>query len=214
MPNLARRDRLVLQPQGDVFFLEALDAFRHQRLLKFLEQRLVARNQPRLDERRFGLHVRVGDFHAVVNAADRMADLQPDVPQRIQHAVNQLGQIRQRLVRRDLAVVQKHEVNVAVRIQLRAAVTADGHQRQRRKFLLRLRRQAAFRRLPQMPQQRVQHRRAAGADFAPARARAMPQFEPVRLDLEKTLVARQFLGGGAVRRQRQTRFGGGLNFFE
>ena len=107
--------------------------------LEFFEQRLVADNQPRLDERGFGLHVGVGHLHAIVNAAHRVADLQADVPQRIQHAVNQLGQIGQRLARRDLAVVQKHEINVAVRIQFRAAITADGHQRQRRKFLLRLR---------------------------------------------------------------------------
>jgi hypothetical protein len=42
----------------------------------------------------------------------------------------------------------------------------------------------------------------------------MQQFKPVRLNLEKTLVAREFLDGGAVRQQRQTRFGGGLYFFE
>ena len=56
-----------------------------------------------------------------------------------------LDRYGQRLARGDLAVVQKHEVNVAVRIQFRAAITADGDQRQRRKFLLRLGRQAAAR---------------------------------------------------------------------
>jgi len=65
-----------------------------------------------------------------------------------------------------------------------------------------------------MPQQRVQHGRAARADFASARARAMPQFEPVGLDLEEAFVTREFLDGGAVRRQRQTRLGGGFNFFD
>jgi hypothetical protein len=65
-----------------------------------------------------------------------------------------------------------------------------------------------------MLQQRIQHRRPARADFASARARAMQQLQPVRLDLEKTLVACKFLDGGAARRQRQTRIGGGLNFFE
>ncbi len=131
--------RLVFEAHGDVFFLEARDAFGHERLLEFFEKRLVADNQPRLDERRFGLHVRVRHLHAIVNAPHRVADFQADIPERIQNAVNQFGQMRQRLVRRDLAVVQKHEVNVAVRIQFRAAVTADGHERERRKFLLRLR---------------------------------------------------------------------------
>ena len=71
-----------------------------------------------------------------------------------------------------------------------------------------------FRRRPKMPQQRIQNRRPALADFAPARARAMQQLQPVRLDLEKTFVAREFFDGGAVRRQPQTRFSGGLNFFQ
>jgi RNA polymerase sigma-70 factor (ECF subfamily) len=65
-----------------------------------------------------------------------------------------------------------------------------------------------------MSQQRVQHRRPARADFAPTRPRSVQQLEPVGLDLEETFVAREFLGGGAARRQRQTRFGGGFNFFE
>ena len=86
------------------------------------------------------------------------------------HAVNQFGEIRQRLADGDLAVVQKHEVNVAVRIQFRAAITADGHERDRRKFLLRLRRQILHRRFPKMPQQRVQNRRPALANFPSARA--------------------------------------------
>ncbi len=63
-----------------------------------LEQRLVARDQPRLDQRGLGLHVAVGDLDAVLDAAHRVADLQADVPQRIEHAVNDAGQVRQRPV--------------------------------------------------------------------------------------------------------------------
>ena len=73
-------------------------------------------------------------------------------------------------LRRDLAVVQKHEVNVAVRVQFRAAITADGHQRQRREFLLRLRRQAAFR---LRPTDAATARR--GWPRAPRRFRARPR---------------------------------------
>jgi hypothetical protein len=92
--------------------------------------------------------------------------------------------------RRTPALVQEHEINVAVRIQLRAAKTADGHQRDRRKFLLRRRGDWPSPR-PQMAQQRVQHRRAGLADFAAVRAGAVLQLEPVRLDLEKFFVARE-----------------------
>ena len=52
----------------------------------------------------------------------------------------------------------------------------------------------------------------AAADFAAARAGAVEQFEPVRFDLEKGLVTRQFLGGQAARRQRQPRRGARLDF--
>ena len=143
--ELAVTPRLVFEPRGNVFPLITVHTPGHERLFKFFEQRLAARNQPRLDERGFRLHVGVGDIDAIVNAPHRVADLQADVPQRIQHAVNQLGQMRQRFACRDLAVVQKHEVNVAVRVQFRPAVTADGDERERRKFLLRLRRQTVAR---------------------------------------------------------------------
>ncbi len=99
--------------------------------------------------------------------------------------------------------MQKHEINVAERIQFRAPVTADGHERERRKFLLRLRRKARFRHLPKMPQQRVQHRRARRANFLSARAPAMLDFYPVRFHLEKRLVTRELPRRVAGRRQRQ-----------
>ena len=206
--------RLVFQPHRNVFVLETGDAFVDERFLEPGEQRLLADDEPRFDERRFRLHVRVRHIHAIVNAPHRVSDLQADVPQRIQHAVNQPGQIRQRFARRNLAVVQKHEVNVAVRVQLAAAVTANRHQRQRRKFLLRPRRQAALGRFPEMPQQRVEHRRAALANLTPASARTVQQFEPVRLHLEKTLVARELFRRVGVQRQRQMLLGVSFDFFE
>ena len=174
----------------------------------------LADDEPRFDERRFRLHVGVRHVHAIVNAPHRVSDLQANVPQRIQHAVNQPGQIWQRFARRNLAVVQEHEVNVAVRVQLAAAVTADRDQRQRRKFLLRLRRQAALGRFPKMLQQRVEHRRAAPANLAPAAAGTVQQFEPVRLHLEKSLVARELFRRVGFRRQGQTFPGVRFDFFE
>ena len=168
--ELAVTPRLVFEPRGNVFSLITVHTPGHERLFKFFEQHLAARNQPRLDERGFRLHVGVGDVDAIVNAPHRVADLQAGVPQRIQHSVNQLGQMRQRFARRDLAVVQKHEVNVAVRVQFRAAVTADGDERERRKLLLRLRRQTASRRPPKDAATARQ-----GSPRAPGRFRARPR---------------------------------------
>jgi len=93
------------------------------------------------------------------------------------------------LARRDLAVVQKHEVNVAVRVQFRAAVTADGDERERRKLLC-----ACGDKLLRAASQRCRNSASRIAARAwqisrPAHARAMLQFEPVRLDLEEAFVA-------------------------
>ena len=63
-----------------------------------------------------------------------------------------------------------------------------------------------------MPQQRVENRRAALADFASVRARAMLHLEPVRFDLQKSFVARKFFRRGGIRRKFQPRGGGGFDF--
>ncbi len=192
---------LVGDTLGNVFFLKPVHAFVDDDALKLFEQCLVTDNQARFDERGFGLHVGVGHLHAIVQAADRIADLQADVPKRVEHTVNQLGQVGEWFARRDLAFVQKHEVNVAVRIQFRAAIAADGHQRQWRKLLLRPGRKAALRGLPEVPQHGVEHRGARPADFPPIRAAVVPQFEPVRFHLEKALATRKpFAGVGRGRK--------------
>ena len=198
---------LVLDALGNVFVFVTVNAFVDNHPLELFEQRLVAGNQTRFDERGFGLHVGVGHLDAIVDAADRVADLQADVPKRIQHPINQLGKVGERFAGGHLAVVQKHEINVAVRIQFRAAITADGHQRQRWKFLLGLRRQTAAGGHPEMPQQCVQHGRARPADFASSGAAAMPQLEPVRFHLEKTLAPGEPFRGIRTGWKRQPRLG-------
>ena len=45
-----------------------------------------------------------------------------------------------------------------------------------------------------MPQENVDERRAAGADFAAAAAGLVPQAQPVVFDLEKLLVEREQVG--------------------
>ena len=51
-------------------------------------------------------------------------------------------------------------------------------------------------------------------DFPAARPGAMEHLEPVRFDLEESLVARQFLSGHAIRRQRQPRAGVSLDLLQ
>ena len=55
-----------------------------------------------------------------------------------------------------------------------------------------------------MAQQRVKHRRPRRANLASARAVAMLDFQPVRLDFQERLVARELFRRVAGWRQRQT----------
>jgi len=205
---------LVLDARRDVFLLEPHHALGDDRPLVFFKQRLVAGHQPRLDERGLGLHVGVGHLDAVIQVADGVADLQADVPERIQHAVDQPGQVRQGLAGHDLVLMQEHEINVAVRVQFRPAITADGHEGDRGEFLLRLKRKRADRRVPKIFDQHIQDARATPADTDAVRAGAMQQFQAVGLDLEEIFVARELFRRGGGGRKRQPRGGGGLDFFQ
>ena len=122
--------------------------------------------------------------------------------------------MRQRPAHRNLAIVQKHEIDVAVRIQFPAAITANGHQREWRKLLLRLRGQTTPCRFPKVLQQRVEHCRPCLADFESVPTAAMFQFEPVRLDFEEAFVTCELFRRVAGRFQRQTLFGVILDFFQ
>src|SRR5438132_285057 len=107
--------------------------------------------------------------------------------------------------RRDLAVVQKHEVNVAMRIELRPAITTNGDQCDRGEFFLRLFRQVLPGCLPKMPQQQIQDSGAAPAGFQAPCSGPMQHLNPVRLDLQEGFVASQFLLRLPPRGQHQTR---------
>ena len=88
------------------------------------------------------MHVAVGDFDAILDAAHGVADLEAQVPERVKDAVNEFGEVGQGFAAGDdLPVLQEHEVNVAVRVELGAAKAADGDERQFRKLFLRLGRQ-------------------------------------------------------------------------
>src|SRR6185503_5971216 len=103
----------------------------------------------------------------IFNAPDGMADLQTDIPQWIQNAIDDFCEVRQRFsARHNLAGMKEHDVDVALRIQFRAAITADGDQCQRWKLLLSLQGKAAFCRLPQITDQDIENLRACAANFA------------------------------------------------
>ena len=160
------------------------------------EQLLVAGDKPRFDQRRLRLHVAIGNFDAIVHRPHRMADLQADVPQRVKHTVGERRQKRVRFAarRRDrVAVVQEHDLNVALRIQLAATVAADAHHRELGRRSFGFHRRVGPDRVQKVTQQHVHHRCPGPANVASADAGAMEHLEPVGFDLEKILVTRQFL---------------------
>ena len=74
-----------------------------------------------------------------------MSRLQSNVPDRIENPVDNLGQIRQRFgADSNLAIMQKHEIYVAMGIEFCPAITAEGDQGHLRKLLLCLLGQIGF----------------------------------------------------------------------
>ena len=207
--------RLVLHAQVDVFRLVPGHALVEDLLLENLEQLRVARDQPRLDERGLGLHVAVRDLDAIRDAAHRLPHLQPDVPQWIEQSIDDGAQggvgpsVRDQITR-----VEEHEVDVAVGIQLPPPIAAGGDQGDGGQVLLRQFRRGPAHAFEDVAQEQIQNGRARLADFAPAAAGAVHDLQALRLDLEKTAVPGQFLGGLATRRQRETLGGIGFDSFQ
>ena len=113
-----------------------------------------------------------------------------------------------------VGVVQKQEVDVALRIQFAAAVAADGHQGESGRRSSRFHPRVVLDGFQNGTQQHVQHGRSCPANFAPAGAGTVEDFEPVRLDLEEIFVARQFLRGLAIGWEWQTFGGAGRDLFQ
>ena len=113
---------LVGQTPGDVvrgFSPQAL-------LLEFLAELGVKVAIPaevsRLEHGGLGLQVLVGLADRLGHRADGMADLEPDVPEYLDHLLDGLGL----LAVRPRAGVEKHDVHVAERIHFTPAVAAEG----------------------------------------------------------------------------------------
>ena len=65
-----------------------------------------------------------------------------------------------------------------------------------------------------MLEQSIQNGRARPTNLPASFTRPVQQLQPVRLNLKKSLVAREFVRRGGVGRKRQPRGGGGFNLFE
>jgi len=206
---------LVIQAGGDVFVLVTINAFVDDGLLQFFEQGFAAGDEPRLDEGGFGLHVVAGGLDAILDAADGMPDLETEVPERVEDAIHEPGQEGERFVAGDdLAVVEEHEIDVAVGIEFGAAITADGDEGDGGGILfLAAGREVGHNGVPHVTEEDVEEPGAGAADIDATGAGAMEDFEPVGFHLQKRLVAGEFRGGKASRRQREGGWRRWLRFF-
>ena len=147
-------------------------------LLKLPEQRGVAGDEASLDQRRLGLHVVVGDVDRILNVAHRVADLHPEVVQRVDQAAGAGELFKEWMAvdarqRRHRAVVQQHDVDVAVGVEFRAPVTPDRDKRNLEPARAAGRPEGCERPVEQRAEQCVDHLRPAKADLEAAAAVAM-----------------------------------------
>ncbi len=88
-----------------------------------LEQVVRPAEEPRLDERRGDAHVGRALALAVVDGADAVPDLEPDVPEESQEPLDALVPVGRLALRQ-----QDEHVDVGAGVQLAAAVAADRHE--------------------------------------------------------------------------------------
>ena len=115
-------DQLV----GDEGTLGAATDLRLEAALRGDPHRLAARDQPRLEHRGADRHVAARLLHHLVERPHRVADLQPHVPERVEHRLDDA--LRERRRGRG---GEEGEVDVGVRRHLGATVAADGDERDR-----------------------------------------------------------------------------------
>ena len=94
-------------------------------LLQLGEQRRRAPEQPGLEQRRLDGEVTLGELDGLADRADRLADLQAQVPQLVEQELGDLLDVRRALVG-----AQEQQIDVGAGRQLLPAVAADGDHRQ------------------------------------------------------------------------------------
>ncbi len=157
-----------LELGGEELVLVAIEDLGDEQLVEIGVEFFVAAQKARVEDRGFFLQVVVGQPHAFLGRAHAVSDDEARVPQRVQHYFGDDFRVRAALV-----VVQKQQIDVGLRIQLAASVTAA---RDHRNFLIELGRAPVVfgvRIVEQRTQQIVHRRRHRGHDLAAARAGEM-----------------------------------------
>ena len=140
-----------------------------------------------------------------------MADFEADIPEQIQNLLHDFGGVG-----RDLAgvlPVHEHNIDVAKRIQLAAAVAAERDERER------CRRGALVackprRRSEDVPQQHIDELNASRTDVTACAARLVLEPKPMLLDAEEFFVEREDVRRAACTGRRELSLGVSEHFLE
>src|ERR1043165_1891876 len=155
---------LILHPPLDVFANVAAHAVLPKGLAKSSCQGGIARERARFEHRGFGEHVLVRLRDRLTDRARGMADLEPDVPEQIQDLLDNLPGVGRN---RAAILMEKHDVDVAKRIQLPSPITAERDHGERNRCD-RAANGGADSRLKNVLQQNIDQLDPKRADFPPA----------------------------------------------
>ncbi len=89
--------------------------------LELVEKRAAAGNSSEVDQRGGGSDVLASQIQSLFDASNRVTDIDPQVPDRVEQALGQRPD--ERIVR---IVTEEHDVDVTIESQRRAAVATDG----------------------------------------------------------------------------------------
>ncbi len=183
---------LVADAPGQIFLFMAVETFPLEGFLELGEERIVAGEKARLEQRGLGAQVAVGLGDDFVHRAGGVPDLKADVPEHVEHVLDDVVDLGRELAA--VVGVEKEDVDVAVGIEFAAAEAAHGEQGDARRFL-QVRAQMGFpRAVPEMAQHDGDDVGALFAEVASAFAVVVFELEPVLFQLQEAAVNIEQIG--------------------
>jgi hypothetical protein len=179
------------------FLLVAVHAAAGEDFLELGEEGLIAAEEARLQQRGFRAQIGVGLRDQLGQRARGVAHLEADVPQDIEHVLDDVVDLRGEL--RVVVRMQEEDVDVAVGIELAAPEAAHGQQRDARRVVQVRLAMGLPGAGPDVAQHDGDHVRPALAQIASAAAALVLQLDPVLLELEEAAVDVEEVGRAQVR---------------
>ena len=203
---------LVGDTPGEILFFMSVQATAIKSFLELREERFISAKKARLQQRGLGSQVAVGLRNDFAHRARGVTDLKANVPQHIEHMLDDIGDLGGRLGA--VRLVKKKNVDVAVGIEFAATKSAHGQKRNRGRFVD-MRAQMGFPgAVPKVTKHDGDDIGALLAKVTPALAMDMFQPEAMLLKLEKSAVDVEQVGRSQMGLVDQFAFCVAQDFFE